>query len=376
MKIYNTFEENTSKLRKLFLKVSNTISKPAANNMALVVNGTINSNSIITDFIAEKMESLKELKPDSINKRISRFWNNKNINMELFYDDLIKHVLSNFKIKHNNRVYIVIDHTFNRDDFTSIVVTLCIGTQSIPIYFRCFEGVDDKEAFAIKTIEQALETAASNFNDAEIIYLADRWFNDPNIINKITSMCKFYVIRTKTNINVSIDNGDTFVSLNTIKPKKSAPRYFKNILFSETKKVNCNLVLSKDSKDPWYLITNFDCNEALKCYRKRFGGCEFTFKNQKSNGFQLEKTTTRKLSAFKMRFGITCIAILWMTIIGASYVKNKSHQKVDFYDIRKTKTGKSFRVISLFSLGMKIYKYYKNSIYNYNLRFDFKLYDI
>ena len=36
----------------------------------------------------------------------------------------------------------------------------------------------------------------------------------------------------------------------------------------ETKKVNCNLVLSKDSKDPWYLITNLDCNEALKCYRK------------------------------------------------------------------------------------------------------------
>ena len=156
--------------------------------------------------------------------------------MELFYVDLIKHVLSNFKIKHNNRVYIVIDHTFNRDDFTSIVVTLCIDTQSIPIYFRCFEGVDDKEAFAIKTIEQALEIAASNFNDAEIIYLADRWFNDPNIINKITSMCKFYVIKTKTNINVSIDNGNTFVSLNTIKPKKSAPRYFKNILFSETKK--------------------------------------------------------------------------------------------------------------------------------------------
>ena len=67
MKIYNTFEKNTSKLRKLFLKVSNTISKPAANSMVLVVNGTINSNSIITDFIAEKMESLKELKPDSIN---------------------------------------------------------------------------------------------------------------------------------------------------------------------------------------------------------------------------------------------------------------------------------------------------------------------
>ena len=104
-----------------------------------------------------------------------------------------KHVLSSFKIKHNNRVYIVIDHTFNRDDFTFIVVTLCIGTQYIPIYFRCFEGVDDKKLFAIKTIEQALETAASNFNDAEIIYFANKWFNDPNIINKITSMCKFYV---------------------------------------------------------------------------------------------------------------------------------------------------------------------------------------
>lgn len=197
MKIYNSFEENTSKLKELFLKVSNDLSKPQANNLALIVNRAVNSKSIVTTSLASEMVSLKKNKFDSITKRIYRFWNNKKIDMEQYYDNLIKYVLSNFNIKHNKTVYIVIDHTFNRDDFTSLVVTLCIGSQSIPLYYRCFKEIDDKEAFSIKTIENALEKADSSFPNAKIIFLADRWFNDPNIIKKVTTICDYFVIRTK-----------------------------------------------------------------------------------------------------------------------------------------------------------------------------------
>ena len=45
---------------------------------------------------------------------------------------------------------------------------------------------------------------------------------------------------------------------------------------------------------------------AIKHYSKRFGGIEFIFKAQKSNGYSLEKTTTRNLTVFTKLFFISC----------------------------------------------------------------------
>lgn len=59
-----------------------------------------------------------------------------------------------------------------------------------------------------------------------------------------------------------------------------------------------------------------------------FGSIEFIFKNQKSNGFYLESTKMRNIHAFATLFGILCIAILWLTILGCDYSKNKNHFKI------------------------------------------------
>ena len=39
---------------------------------------------------------------DSILKRISRFLNNKNYNFHSLFDNVIKYVISNYKVKHND----------------------------------------------------------------------------------------------------------------------------------------------------------------------------------------------------------------------------------------------------------------------------------
>ena len=78
---------------------------------------------------------------------------------------------------------------------------------------------------------------------------------------------------------------------------------------------------------------------------------------------------------FTTLFGATCVAVTWMIILGAYYVKNKSHIKINLYDVRKT-NGKIIKVKSLFNIGMSIFKYTYNSFVDYHLKFSFIIYDI
>lgn len=106
----------------------------------------------------------------------------------------------------------------------------------------------------------------------------------------------------------------------------------------------------------------------------------FILKNTKSNGFNLEKTKIKKLSAFTGISLIVNIATLFLTILGADYCKNKCYysKKLKIRDTKKTKSNNIVRVISLFNLGLTIFKktYTYNSFINFKIKCNFILYDV
>lgn len=377
-KLYNTFDDISSSLANSFLQFSNSISKPQAFNLAYSIIGATNSNSIITSSIASQFKgTLSQNMPESNERRVRRFLNNNKFDFYYFYDELITHVLSNYTVKHNdNNVFVSFDHTYNNDDFTTLTLTVKIGKQCVPIYYRCFEGTDSKDAFSIDTIRDALTRAHQFFPKYNIIFLADRWFNNPEIFKIIEELSDFYCIRTKTNINIS-SNAVDFVPLSSIKPYIHKSKILNDVYFTTTAKHKVNIAISpsKNTEDPWYIVTNLDPKRALKYYSYRFSGIEFFFKDQKTNGYYLEKTTTRNLQVFKNLFGITCVAILWLTIIGVDYSKNKSSTKIKLYDV-KTVNNKRVRFKSYFKIGKEIFSYAYNSLKYIKLKTNFILYDV
>ena len=52
-----------------------------------------------------------------------------------------------------------------RDKFTIFLLSLRIGKQGFPLWFRCFKGVDNSEAFKISLINQGISYVHSLFND-------------------------------------------------------------------------------------------------------------------------------------------------------------------------------------------------------------------
>ena len=100
------------------------------------------------------------------------------------------------------------------------------------------------------------------------------------------------------------------------------------------------------------------------------------FKSQKYNGFNLEKTKTRNLHAYENLYSLTCFAGLWLTILGIDYTKNYNHVKkfLNIRFVKKDKNGNKVRIVSLFNLGLTIFRRCYNSYINFKIKTNIKLY--
>ena len=100
------------------------------------------------------------------------------------------------------------------------------------------------------------------------------------------------------------------------------------------------------------------------------------FKSQKSNGFNLKKTRTRNLHTFENLYSIICFAGLWLSILAIDYTKNYAHVKnyLNIRYIKNNKNGKPIRILSIFNLGITIFRRCFNSYINYKIKTNMQLY--
>lgn len=236
---------------------------------------------------------------------------------------------------------------------------LKLVNNGISLWFRCFKGIEDPDAFKLSLINEGISYVFNLFKNKNynLIFLADRWFNFRDIMQHIDSLGCTYCIRTKSNVSIEIDNfddADMVSSIADIEPFFSKSIYFDSVRITSFK-FQTKLAVSKTTshKEPFFILTNGNTREAIKHYGYRFGSIEFIFKNQKSNGFYLESTKMRNIHAFTTLFGLMCVALLWLTILGADYSKNKNHFK-NYLKIRCSKKNgsNSKRTLSLFNTGL------------------------
>lgn len=382
-KLYNTQSILTRDLSNYFKKVSPNLSKPHLKLIAPIIIGMINSESVVTTDIVKKLkDNFLDVSPNSTVRRLERFFNNQKFDPYSFYSSIINNVISSYKFKNSN-VYISFDHMFCKDSFTTFLLSLRIGKQGIPLWFRSFKGVNDPAAFSLSFINDGISYVHNLFKDKKcnLIFLADRWFNFRDIMAHIQSLGHTYCIRTKTNISISIDDFEYSHMISTIAdidPLFSKSKYFDSVkITSFNFPTKLAISKTKDHKEPFYILTNGSTRDAVKHYGYRFGSIEFIFKNQKSNGFYLEATKMRNLHAFATLFTLVCIAILWLTILGSDYSKNRNHFNISFnFRISKSNGANKKRTFSLFNTGLFFFNLAFESTKRILLKCNFILYDI
>ena len=383
--IYNNQNDFATKIKNFLKKVDPTIRLTQLKIIPFIVLGIILSESSVKSDIAKNLkEEFSLIQLSSVIKRISRFFKNKLFNPYSFYDKIIRYIISNYKKKHtyDKRVHIIIDHMFSHDNFTVFMITMRIGKQCIPLWFRCFKGNNDSDAFHESLIIQGINYVSSLFNnDFDLIFLADRWFNSTSLMKHINTLGHTFVFRLKKNIKVFIydkkEGHKIWKTIGDISTFEFHSNLLNDIEFTDDKYI-VNIAVSKRNshKEPWYLVTNGDSKRAIKDYSYRFGGIECLFKNQKSNGFYLENVCNASLEYFSAMYTCVCFASLFLTILGADFAKNSRCYRNVKIDTHTTINGKKVRIMSLFNTGLTLFNIAYNSRRYIRIPYNFILYDI
>ncbi len=102
-KLYNIQSDITTGFRD-FLKISvPDIKKTQLNFIPSLLFGLIDSESCASSDIATSLkDELKWAQFDSVVKRINRFWSNPLFDGYHFYNSIIRFILDDFIVKHNN----------------------------------------------------------------------------------------------------------------------------------------------------------------------------------------------------------------------------------------------------------------------------------
>ncbi len=384
-KYYNTQEEIASKIAKKLLEIIPNIRKSQLKIIPFILIGMINSESVVASDISNHLkDDFSLVQHDSVIKRIRRLFKNKLFDSYDFYHKIITYVISNYKKKHSdNRVHIIFDHMFSKDNYTVFMITMRVGKTGIPLWFRCFKGKDDDNAFKESLLKEGISYVSNLFDSSfDLIFLADRWFNSTSLLKHIDDLGHTFCVRLKRNINIFVyDNKEKHYIRYFLEnfPSYQFKSKFVNDIYLTENKYKVNLVISKrqDVKEPWIIVTNSNPKRAIKDYGYRFGGIETVFKNQKSNGFYLEKTVNASLKYFESEYTFACLGILFLNILGIEYAKNtKCYKNIKITTQKINKNKARIRILSLFHTGLILFHRAFNSSRYIRLPIRFILYDM
>lgn len=383
-KIYNTQEEIASKIVDFLKKAVDNIRKTQLNILPFIVIGMIISESTVASDIAKNLkDDFSLIQHESVIKRIKRFFSNKLFKPYDFYDKIIRYVISTYKKKHSDkRVHIIFDHMFSHDNFTVFMMSMRIGKQGIPLWFRCFKGNNDTCAFDENLIKEGIDYIDSLFtDDFDLIILADRWFNSTSIFQHIDSLGHTYCVRLKRNIKAFVydkkQNDYVWKTVSDLQSYEYHANWYNDVLITDHEhKVNIAISQRHGVKEHWIIATNGDPKLAIKDYGYRYGGIECLFKSQKSNGLYMESTVNCSLDYFTSMYTICCFTTLFLMIFGADFSKNSDIYKNTKLTTHKIINGKRKRVLSYFNIGLTLFHLAYNSLRYIRIPFSFTLYDI
>ena len=396
-KLYNTYEDISMGLKNFLIDVDYNLSKPKINTLTNIIVSMVKAENITTHDISKVFNKdiySNSFNLESIEKKIWRFLNNDNFNGIEFFNSSIKTIISNIGVLKHDKLVVIFDHMYVKNNFVVLMFSLKVGSQGIPLYFKCdktksnrHREIDEKNEkclFSEKVIIDSINTVIDILKpiNSKITFLADRWFCNLKLMKHIDSKGHYFAIRAKVNSSIKFlmydkkEKHDVYKHFYDLPIHIHHSLYYKDIPFGSFK-FKCNLATSMGcaSDDPWFILTNLEPKLAIKEYKQRFGGIESIFKNQKTNGFNLEKTHTRNIRAFENLYSMVCFAGVWLVILGADYTKNYIHVKNKIKIPFLKKSGKKrIRILSLFNLGLTLFSSLFNTHIEYKIKCNLKLY--
>ena len=314
------------------------------NVLAGMMTGIVRSQSSHLEKIARKIPTKTQI--ESRIKRCTRFNQNSNIDADTFFIPFIQPLITS--LASSGTVTLAMDGSETGNKCMTLLVSIIYRQRAIPIAWLTVKGNKGhlSEDIHLELFEQVRHLFPDN---CSIVFLGDGEFDGQRLQQAIIDTGWEYVCRTACN-RIIIDGDDKFsLSEVGIAPGESVD--IPNVGFTQANyPVELVIIWWRKGNDaPIYLVSNMECvAEACQWYRRRF--CiETFFSDQKSRGFNLQKSHLSDPERITRFMIATCLAYIWMIYLGVKVREKEPEMKM----IHRTDRCD----LSLFQLGIRYLEY-------------------
>jgi hypothetical protein len=300
--------------------------------LAWMVVGMIESSrSNLTHWI--KSVETPALYAQSTQRRFSRWMHNSRIHPTYLYGPLITWALAQWM---DETVFLSFDPTMLWNQFCVIRLSVVYRGRAIPVIWRVVEHRSSSVKFAV--YQDLLEKAARFMPPGKkIVFLADRGFGDHQLMDFVRKTLRWeFRIRLKPRCLFHAP-GLGWKQFKNYPLKPGEALLFQNVrLFKRHPVENVNVIFAREATtgELGLIVSSEPVSlQTLKEYGFRFD-IEENFLDDKSNGFNWEKSGLRDPLALSRLCLVLAVATLYLTMQGTAIVAAEKRRCVDVHTYR------------------------------------------
>ena len=279
------------------------------NTLAAMITGIILGKDTQLPQIALNVP--EEIKLPSTEKRFKRLIINETITEQTYFLPFIQSALINLGLE---EMVLAIDGSLVGRGCTCLMISLIHKGRALPLVFTVVKG--NKGHFPEQTHVEMVPKLRPLIPEStqQVIFLGDGEFDGTTLQQTLTGFGWKYVSRTSSNITIYADDEPFQIDILAAMLPKGHCKGLRNCQITRKKYGPVTAVAwwGDDQKEPLFLVTNFlSVSKACDSYAMRFT-IETFFSDQKSRGFNIDKSHLSCPQRLSRLMYASCLAYLWI----------------------------------------------------------------
>jgi hypothetical protein len=307
----------------------------------------VGSKSSQLPSIATKIPS--RAKPDSRVKRLSRWLANEEVLEEIYFLPYADFLLKKLALE---TLVLVMDGSVVGRGCCALMMHVIYKGRALPLTWRVRQSPKGHfpEDLHIALVELVSELIPAG---ATVVFLGDGECDGTELQATLTEAGWLYACRTSKG-NTAMWEGETFALAlmgSSIKPGRLIELKDVHVTHDAYGPVLLLCCWAKGYAEPLYVVSNMaSAEEAMRYYHKRFR-IETFFSDQKSRGFNMQKSRLTDPQRLSRLLIASCLAYIWVVYLGSLCEKDGWQGIVH----RRKRCD-----VSLFQLGLRLLEYFMN----------------
>lgn len=288
------------------------------NTLAAMISGIVGSKSTQLPKIAAKVPD--KAKITSVEKRIKRWVMNENIEKEIYFLPYARMLLFSLGLQ---EMVLAMDGSVVGRGCVTLMVNVIYKKRALPLAYIVVKGKkghfpEEAHVALIKEVHGMIPQATQR-----VIFLGDGEFDGVDLQKTLNQWGWLYACRTGVNIKMFLNGEEFDLGILSALLPPGCHRVQRGVLFTHKKYGPVSVVAwwAEGNEEPIYLVTNMKtAKNACYYYSKRFR-IETFFSDQKSRGFNIDKSHLSDPTRLSRLMIAACLAYIWII-----FFRNLGHQ--------------------------------------------------